>query len=213
MVWPLVGAAISAAGAFARNRAQISSAREAQEFGAGMAREQMAFQERMSNTAYQRAAKDLEKAGLNRILAIGGPASTPGGASAPGVMPHLENVMKDAVNSATAVKMVNSQVQKMEEEVKQIRDQRALMNAQQNVQDAMSGKIHQESINLEETRKQIIASTSSTNQQIRAMEEYLKGLRLEGKMDESTFGTVMRYVRRFTGSLLGGTAKALPGVK
>lgn len=107
-----VPAAVAAAGSLIGSERANRQTRE-------LAREQMAFQERMSNTSYQRAVQDMELAGINPMLAFQqGGASSPGGASA-----TMQDVMSPAISSAQQARRINAELTTMRENQNLIRKQ------------------------------------------------------------------------------------------
>lgn len=86
------------------------AAQDMNEWNAKMVQQQMNFQERMSNSAYQRGMADMKKAGLNPMLAFSqGGASVPTGASASSADLSKSKFGEFAMNSATGLNAQRNQ--------------------------------------------------------------------------------------------------------
>lgn len=108
-----------------RQEQQLDAMREQNRFSAEQAQINRDFQERMASTQYTRAVGDLKEAGLNPMLALGGPNASPAGSAAAGQQaPQLEDKLAAVINSASTAATTKANIDNLRETNKLIEAQK-----------------------------------------------------------------------------------------
>jgi len=156
--------------------------------------DQMAFQERMSNTAWQRGVADMRKAGINPMVAFGqGPASAPSGASFQG-----QDVVTPAIHSAR-------------EGVRQKAELAQIMDQRKNIQEDTTYKKRQQDL-IQTQRREAETRMKVNLASAKQMQAQQAEIDATANVYRSKFGRGMKYVEPFM-DMAGGLLRAYTGLR
>lgn len=189
MVWP-VAAGIGGflAGALGQHSANRTNWK--------IAKKQMDFQERMSNTAVQRRMADLAASGINPILAGRYDASSPAGAIA-----TMGNVGGAAVDGAAGLANTAMSAKRLKQEIINMR------NAAENLTADTFNKDHDTQLKMAQAnrekalKKQVEEQTRLIRNQIPESEAAAKMWR---SLDTSNMDSVQKYIMLLLQTVRGG---------
>lgn len=174
------------------NKANRDIARETNMFSAQQAQMNRDFQERMSNTQWQRGVADMKAAGINPMLlaskGIGG-ASSPSGSSATGQSIPMQSKTQAAVNSAMQASMIAANLENIRSQTAKSQSDAAL-NSQLIKTSQTQAELNASNARVAEANARV-GNANAAN-----VATQLPGLLKEQKIDETKFGTIMRYLGR-----------------
>lgn len=183
-----IGGITNAAGQFIANRSNQAINRRNNDFNAQQARLQRDWEERMSNTSYQRAIADMRRAGVNPMLLFskGVGASTPTGTSATSQSPTPQgNVLSGfghMATSAVQLAMLKTNLEKLQAD----RDLSLAMAKTQQTQSALNA-----------------ANAANSAQDLENKAQINRQLKLQGDMSDTTYGRALAWVDRTKDTVAG----------
>lgn len=198
-VGSLIGAGINFVGGLIQQNSQQQMAEDQRASEWRASNVQMDFQREMSGSAHQREIKDLKAAGLNPILSgTGGMGSTtPGGAKGSfGMGLPPPNLTEGPVAAYQALRRNKAEVENIQTDTRK---------------KWAEGTLNSQLFNQSQEQTELLKSQYRTQEELtRAAESQAsilasqaKGFKLEGNIDETKYGEMMRFIDRAVKSLRG----------
>ena len=198
-----IPAVLDVASGFMTNQSNKDIANQANQFSAAQADKQMQFQKDMRATQYQTAVDDLQKAGLNPMLAYsqGGSGNLAGAAGAAQIA-TLQNPLKGMAQTATGASNMAMQYKLTDSQVNESISRTTVNEQNAKLTDAQIAKTIAEIPNIDaDTRNKLVlnmlykAQTGATSAQEQATRQAVMIAKPEEAKSKTEWGKLSPYIK------------------